>query len=110
MLRIILCNVPPDAADALAETLVSERLAACVNLIPGVRSVYVWQGELVRDEEVTLLIKTTDAVIEATRARIEALHPYTTPELVTLAPEHVSDAYGRWAAEVVAPQTDAADQ
>lgn len=110
MLRIILCNVPPDAADALAEALVTERLAACVNLIPGVRSVYVWQGEIVRDEEVTLLIKTTDAAIQAARARIEALHPYTTPEIVTLAPEHVAAAYGQWAAEVVQPPADAVAQ
>jgi periplasmic divalent cation tolerance protein len=70
-----------DEADRLAEALVVERLAACVQTTPIV-SRYVWKGELQKDAEVLLLIKTRAELFEAVRARIRALHSYETPEVL----------------------------
>ena len=68
----------------MADTLVRERLAACVNLLGPVRSTYVWKGRLERDTEVTLLIKTTADRVGALTARLRALHPYDLPEVIAL--------------------------
>lgn len=73
-----------ETARALAETLVAEGLAACVNQLPGVISTYAWQGRLHSDPEVLLVIKTTAGRFEALRERLVALHPYEVPELVAL--------------------------
>ncbi|HJT98150.1 MAG TPA: divalent-cation tolerance protein CutA [Rhodanobacteraceae bacterium] len=82
---IVYCTVPDaDVADRLARSLVEERLAACVNRLPGVVSTYAWQGEIRRDAELLLLIKTTRARFEALAARIVALHPYELPEIVAV--------------------------
>ena len=94
---LCLCTCP-DAASAqrLAETLVGERLAACVNRLPGVLSTYRWQGQLHTDGEELLLIKTTDARFEALKARLLELHPYDLPELVALPVELGHAAYLQW--------------
>ncbi|HEU4670368.1 MAG TPA: divalent-cation tolerance protein CutA [Dyella sp.] len=73
-----------DTARSLAEALVSESLAACVNQLPGAISTYAWQGRLHSDPEVLLVIKTTAARFERLRARLIALHPYEVPELLAL--------------------------
>ena len=73
-----------DVAEMLGRTLVVERLAACVNVIPGVRSIYRWRGSITDDVEVLCLVKTTRAFYERVRARIVALHPYDIPEVLTL--------------------------
>jgi periplasmic divalent cation tolerance protein len=79
------CTCPDLAsAERVAETLVSERLAACVNLLPNVRSVYRWQGAVERADEVLLLIKTTRERLDALAARVPALHPYELPELLAV--------------------------
>ncbi|MDE1963918.1 MAG: divalent-cation tolerance protein CutA [Xanthomonadaceae bacterium] len=82
---VCLCTCP-DAASArsLAEALVTESLAACVNQLPGVVSTYAWQGRLHTDAEVMLVIKTTVGRLGALRERLVALHPYEVPELVAL--------------------------
>lgn len=82
-MRIVLTNVPEGRADAIARTLVEERLAACVNAFP-VTSHYRWQGVLQRDHEQTLLIKVAAARVAALRERLLALHPYELPEIVVL--------------------------
>lgn len=82
-MNVVLSNVPPDRADDIARTLVEERLAACVNLLP-VRSVYRWKGELQQDAEVTLLIKVAHARVPELTQRLRALHPYELPEIVVL--------------------------
>lgn len=76
----------PDRASAtrIARDLVERRLAACVNLLPGVESVYRWQGAVETGSEVMLLIKTTPRHLEAVTARIVALHPYELPEVIAL--------------------------
>ena len=80
-----LCTCP-DAATAarIAEALVGERLAACVNVLPGVGSVYRWQGRVERAEEVLLVIKTVRARLDALTARVVQLHPYELPEVVAV--------------------------
>jgi periplasmic divalent cation tolerance protein len=101
---LCLCTCP-DAATAgqLAETLVGERLAACVNIMPGLRSVYRWQDAVQRDEEVLLLIKTTRTRYPALQARLPALHPYELPELVAVEVADGLPAYLRWVADAARP-------
>lgn len=94
---LCLCTCP-DAATAtrLAEMLVGEQLAACVNRLPGVHSTYRWQGEVHTDAEELLLIKTTAGRFEALKARLLALHPYELPELIALPVERGHAAYLDW--------------
>ena len=73
-----------EQAAELARTLVAERLVACVNLVPGVRSIYTWKGELCDEAEVLCVMKTRKDHVDALRARLPALHPYDVPELVVL--------------------------
>jgi periplasmic divalent cation tolerance protein len=73
-----------EQAAELARTLVAERLVACVNLVPGVRSIYTWKGELCDEAEVLCVMKTRKDTVDALRARLPALHPYDVPELVVL--------------------------
>ena len=82
---IVYCTVPDqDVADRIARALVGERLAACVNRLPGVVSTYAWQGEVKVDAELLLLIKTTRERFAALRERVVALHPYELPEIVAV--------------------------
>lgn len=94
---LCLCTCP-DAASAqeLAETLVGERLAACVNRLPGVLSTYRWQREVHTDGEELLLIKTTAERFEALKTRLLELHPYELPELIALPVELGHAAYLDW--------------
>jgi periplasmic divalent cation tolerance protein len=83
-------------ADRLARALVERRLAACVNVVPGVVSHYRWQGELQRDEERLLVIKTRAERIEALREALRELHPYELPELVAFEITAGSAEYLKW--------------
>lgn len=97
-MRVVLCNAPPDHAERIARELVERRLAACVNIVPGVVSIYRWQGKVERDTEHTLLIKTRDddAHIAKLMTELAALHPYDVPEIVVLGVADVNHAYGAW--------------
>ena len=88
-----------ERATALARTLVEEGLAACVNLVPGVRSVYQWEGKTVEEEEVLCLIKTRPEVFARAQARILALHPYDVPEILAFEVDDGSPAYLAWLKE-----------
>jgi len=95
--RIVLVSAPtPEEAQRLARSMVAERLAACVNLIPGVRSIYRWEGEVREDEEQLLVIKTTDARLEDLVSFVEREHSYDVPEFVVLDPEAVEHGYREW--------------
>lgn len=94
--RLLLTTAPPDAAEGLARVLVEERLAACVSLLPGVRSVYRWKGAIQDDPETQLVVKTTKARLPALAARLRDLHPHEVPELLVLAPEGGSAAWLDW--------------
>jgi len=84
-LLLVFCTCPDaPAADRIADSLVREGLAACVNQIPGLTSVYRWEGRIERDAETLLLIKTTDARFDALSARVRELHPYDLPEIVAV--------------------------
>jgi periplasmic divalent cation tolerance protein len=85
----------------LAATLVEKRVAACVNILPNVFSVYRWRKAVEHEHEQILVIKTTDEKLDALRDALFARHPYDVPEFVVLTPEAVAEAYGRWLAESV---------
>jgi len=97
---LVLTNLPDDAAaHALARTLVAYRLAACVNILPAVRSLYRWQGAIEEATETTLLIKTTQARYPALQQAILDGHPYTLPEIVALPIDGGLPAYLDWLAQ-----------
>lgn len=85
-----------EAAESMARALVEASLAACVNIAPGLKSVYSWNGSLQSDEEVVMLIKTTGDRFPALRERLVAMHPYEVPEVVALPIVDGHDAYLRW--------------
>jgi len=96
-LVLVLCTVPDEAAARkLATGLVDARLAACVNAIPGLTSVYRWQGNVEIDSEIQLLIKTRRGRFDELAAWIKANHPYDVPEIIAVAAERVSDDYLAW--------------
>lgn len=92
----VLVTVPSAEAEGLARALVDERLAACVNLIPGIRSFYRWQGQVQDDDEVLLVIKTGSDRCEALAERVRELHPYDLPEVLALPAVGGSRAYLDW--------------
>lgn len=87
-----------DTARRIARALVHERLAACVNLLPGIESVYRWEGAVEAGEEVLLLAKTVPGRLEALTARIVELHPYDLPEVVALEAAGGLPGYLEWIA------------
>jgi periplasmic divalent cation tolerance protein len=93
----------PDAgsAETMARTLVEEGLAACVNVIPGLVSVYRWKGEVQRDEEALMILKTTESRVAALRERVVQLHPYEVPEVLVLSVVDGHEAYLGWVREAV---------
>lgn len=91
-------TAPPEAADDIAETLVGERLAACVNQV-ACRSVYRWDGDVHDDEEVLLLAKTTDGAYDALVERVVALHPHDVPCVERFDEDDVLDSFAAWRAE-----------
>jgi periplasmic divalent cation tolerance protein len=96
-LYVVLSTFPDaDSARTAAEALVSESLAACVNLVPGIISIYRWQGRVEMNGEVLALIKTTDERYASLEARLRQLHPYDVPEVVALPAAAVAESYLDW--------------
>ena len=85
-----------EEADRIANTLVAEMLAACVNILPGVTSVYRWEGEVQRDQEWLLVAKTTREVLDDLVRRVQAIHSYDLPEIIALPVVGGSKGYLRW--------------
>lgn len=105
MTALLCFSTCPDAdvAQRIADALVGERLAACVSVLPGLRSTYRWEGAIERSEEVLLLAKTVPEGLPALQARIVALHPYELPEVLAVEAAGLP-AYLAWIArEVDAP-------
>ena len=94
---IALTTLPAEGdAEQLAQQLVTEKLAACVSILPPMRSVYRWKGAVERADERQLLIKTTAARLTDLEARIHQLHPYDVPEFIVLPITQGSAAYLAW--------------
>lgn len=97
---LVMSNVPDNAsAQALARTIVEAKLAACVNILPGVQSVYRWQGQIEQANEVTLLIKTTPQHYAQLQWALVDAHPYDVPEVIALP---VTEGYAPYLQWVVA--------
>ena len=97
-MHIVFCNISVEHAEALAQSVIENKLAACVNLIPGVTSFYRWKGSVQKDSESTLLIKTHSDALEPLMQHIRKHHPYELPEIVAVAvaDDDVNPAYLRW--------------
>lgn len=94
---VILCTCPDEATAArLARGLVEERHAACVNVLPAVRSLYTWEGEVLDEREAMMVIKTTSDHFFLIEHWLAEHHPYDVPEVLALNAEHVSEPYLRW--------------
>lgn len=95
---LLVLSTAPDRATAerIASTLVEERLAACVNIMPGVRSIYRWKGKIERDAEVLCLIKTRASLLAKLSRRLTALHPYDVPEVIALRISGGAKPYLKW--------------
>ncbi len=93
-----------DTAETIGAALVEARLAACVNILPGMTSIYRWEGKINRDAETVMIIKTTATRSEAVIAAVRARHPYTNPALLVLPVRGGSPDFLAWiAAETAAP-------
>lgn len=93
---LVCITCPAGAAEALAAGLVEARVAACVNVLPGVRSVYRWQGQVERADETLLIAKTAASRYAALEAEVRRLHPYELPEIVAVNVSGGLPAYLRW--------------
>jgi periplasmic divalent cation tolerance protein len=101
--RIVLSTTPPERAGSLARSLVQERLAACVNVIPAIQSVYRWEGRVQDDQEALLVIKSVSGRVEELVSRLTELHPYDVPEALVLPVDGGSARYLEWVSEACAP-------
>lgn len=100
MYQIVLCTCPSmDIAKQLATHLVTEKLAACVNIMPQVTSIYQWQGEIQQDSEFQLIIKTTANNFNALSDAISQLHPYDVPEIIAVDIVNGNQPYLNWISE-----------
>jgi len=95
---MVVLTTAPDAATAgrIAEALVAERLAACVNVVENVSSIYRWKGTVQREREVLMVTKTTSEAVERLRERLVELHPYEVPEVLALAVSGGHSPYLDW--------------
>lgn len=86
----------PDAAITIAKFLVEKELAACVNIVPGIESIYKWQGKLCQEKELLVIIKTSTEVYPNLEASLRAVHPYEIPEIVMIPISAGSRDYLDW--------------
>ncbi len=94
---LIYCTCPDlETAERIAEQLIRRQLAACINILPGLRSIYTWQGEIETAQEHLLLIKSPQARYAAIETAIKTLHPYQLPEIIAVAIERGSSEYLKW--------------
>jgi len=93
---VIMTAASDEEANRIAELLVNTRLAACVQILPGIQSVYRWQGNIERSAEVLLLAKTTATKFNELEREVRAIHSYETPEIVALPITASSEAYLQW--------------
>jgi len=95
-MRLIITTCGEDEAEELAGHLLKERLVACVNIIGSVRSQYWWEGKIETENECMLFMKTRDDLVPSARRRIKEIHPYQTPEIISLKVGEVNPEYLAW--------------
>ncbi len=94
---LVLCTFPDSGqARQIGTALVERQLAACVNLIPGVESIYRWQDKVESATEVLAIFKTTSSVFPEFEKVLSELHPYDIPEIICLSPSEVAEPYRKW--------------
>ena len=94
---LVLCTFPDaEQARQIGTVLVEKQLAACVNLLPGVTSIYRWEGKIEETGEILAIFKTTQAAWAALEKKLTELHPYEVPEIIALEPAAVAAAYAAW--------------
>jgi periplasmic divalent cation tolerance protein len=99
----VLCTFPnQDTAQRVGRALVEEKLAACVNVLPHVQSIYRWEGKVESAEEVLAVVKTTEEAYERLETRLKALHPYDVPEIIAIPVERGDAAYVNWVRQMTA--------
>lgn len=101
--KVVLITAPKGRGVEIARRIVEERLAACVNVVSGVTSIYWWEGKVNVDSEDLLVVKTTSEALERLIKRVREIHPYTVPEIIALDVAAGSDDYLKWVAEEVKP-------
>lgn len=100
--QLVLCTCPDqDSAQSIAENLIDQRLAACVNILPGIKSIYSWQGKRESAQEHLLIIKSTKNVYETLEKAIIKLHPYELPEVITVNIETGNESYLNWISDCI---------
>ena len=94
---IVYITVPsPEEGEKIAKALVEKRLAACVNIVPGLRSIYHWQGKICDDRELLLIAKTRDSLFERLEHEVNSIHSYKLPEIIALPIVKGSKEYLDW--------------
>jgi len=88
-----------DEAARIAKAIVEEKLAGCVNIVKGIRSIYSWQGKIEDDSEVLMIVKTQKHLFERLKMRVKELHSYTVPEIIALPVVEGSEDYLNWLKE-----------
>ena len=100
-MKLVLTTAPEGEAERVARALVEEKLCACAQVLPTMRSIYWWKGRVEDAEERLILLKTDDSRLKELEKRLKELHPYEVPEFVALDVAHASAAYSSWLKEVL---------
>jgi periplasmic divalent cation tolerance protein len=107
---VVFVTTPADDASRIAHHLVDNRLAACVNIVPEVRSVYRWEDNVEEDRECLLVIKTTKLMYETVSSAVREVHPYSVPEVIAVPVVDGYDGYLRWVRENVGKKEAPAEE
>ena len=102
-MRFIICTAPPEGSTELLRQLLEERLVACGNILPGVRSLYRWEGAIQDEPEELILMETSVERCEAAMRRLAELHPYSVPKIVSVDAASAHQAYLDWVGDMTRP-------
>ena len=103
-MRVVLCTCAPGKGAELLRQLLSERLVACGNILPGVRSLYRWKGAIEDEPEELLVMETQEQHVSSLIDRIQDIHEYEVPKIIALDVQEVAEAYLQWVREMTTPE------